>query len=203
MITWPKLPDDEGSMNERSPAEAKTHFERMVYRLAAVTECGVLLKPDPELAGAIGGIPRLDRPVSNALIVAQTVHARAVIGFLDGDPNRAKHDDVIAVEFVPDWNWTKAGRHLLPIKRRINKEIAHATTDPPIGKEWRIHAIPLAVSNAFGAFLEEAEGAIPPDLCKKAWEAMPDVVRNCRGVSGWDWWEHGVEAAIKADPLAR
>ena len=63
--------------------------------------------------------------VDMAILEASLVHARGLIFFLYDNP--ARPDDVVASDYVPMWAAAQTPE-LTEMRRRVNKEVAHPTT---------------------------------------------------------------------------
>jgi len=104
--------------------------------------------------------------VINALLESFTIHLRALIDFIWGEPSNVRKDDAIACDFFNSTEqWEKVRPDfpvaLEPARSRTNKEVAHLTYArmkvTPETKGWNIGEMTEAMVRALKVFADNAD----------------------------------------------
>jgi hypothetical protein len=112
------------------------------------------------------GIP--DQFLKNAIIESAGLHFRNLFDFFY--PRQIKDDDVIAADYVPNWQSVcpQPTASLQGAHTRTHKEFAHLTTKrfsgTPTAKAWDFETISNDLKPIVRAFVENVDAAKPPAL---------------------------------------
>jgi len=139
-----------------------------------------------QLAGAVNRLagiaaagqkpPDID---ANALLENVALHARALIEFAYGDPKKARSDDVIAADFLPEWPDIRPEMtdFLEEVKWRVGKEMMHITRARSIAEEvrrWKYGRIYNELSNILTGFIVQVPPEkVQPNFPVRAMNAFP------------------------------
>jgi len=145
----------------RTDTELVVASEDLYYEYAMM--CGVAaLLANPNLPESV---------TNNALLESFAVHARSLLQFLYID-KPFRDDDVVAVDFVPNWPNGRIARTSLleTVDFRVGKEVAHLTYSranvKPECKSWHHKMISDEIRDTFRVFLSR----VPDRLLGPSWD---------------------------------
>ena len=121
----------------------------------------------------------------NALLNDIGLHARALILFLYGRPTKKYPDDVLAVDYLPEWPSVRPpqSEFLREVRKRVGEEMAHITrrraTIPDELRAWSFGKVHNAVGEVLREFIVRVpEDRVQPGWRRDAWRTLPGHVRG-------------------------
>jgi hypothetical protein len=121
----------------------------------------------------------------NALLENVGLHARALILFLYDQPREQYPDDVLAIDYIPEWPSIRPpeSEFLHEVRDRVGKEMAHLTrrraTIADELRGWSFGKVHTEVAEVLREFIVHVpEDRVRPGWRRDAWRTLPGHVRG-------------------------